>query len=93
MPNINVKKRLEKLSAEMEKLRQHVLLHSGISAEEAYGIENLAAGICQDAARLVGEAQSARARSAEECIDGSDSREYGPKVEKAVRKALGCTYP
>ncbi len=81
MPNINAKVRLERIAAEMEKITQHVVLHSGVDAKSADFIEWRCQEIIQSAARIAQEARKAQ---------GNQS--YKTLVTK-IRKALGFTYP
>ncbi len=81
MPNINVRKKIEKLSDEMDQLLQHVAQYSGISEKDAMFVDNTATALCEGAARLAAEARA---------VQGDRSAD---RLEKDVRRALGFTSP
>lgn len=81
MANINVKKRLERLSTELAAVSKHASLYSGVSANEARDIDRVCSDIIQAAAHV-----AALARAAE----GNKS---GAGLVNRLRKALGFTYP
>ncbi len=81
MSNINVRKRVEKLSDELDAVVHHVKLYGGISKEHARFIDNVATSMAEQAAALAGYARE---------IEGNRS---GASLPKKVRKALGFTVP
>ena len=64
MANMNVKKRLEKLSNELDQLVTHVVQYSGIDKKEAMLIDTMATSLAAQAARLASEARAAQGQPA-----------------------------
>jgi nitrogen regulatory protein PII-like uncharacterized protein len=57
MPNINVRKSIEKISNELNRVGQHVVDYSGIDPKDARFVEN----VCEDIAKTASQiAQLAR---------------------------------
>lgn len=81
MANINVKKRLEAISNDLDAVLKHVSQYSGVDANEALFIDNLATSIAESASMLAAAARSVR---------GDKS---AGKLTKGVRKALGFSRP
>jgi hypothetical protein len=81
MANINVKKRLERISDDIDQVLKHIAQYSGVDRKEAPFIDNLATGIAQQASRI---AAAARA---------TEGDRTAPNLPKKVRKALGFSYP
>jgi len=81
MSNMNVRRRVEKLSDDLDSVIKHVLQYSGIDKKDAMFIDNLATEMSAQAARLAGLSR---------VVQGDKS---GASLEKRVRKALGYTHP
>jgi cell division FtsZ-interacting protein ZapD len=81
MANINVRKRLENISDDLEKVLQHITNYSGVPEKDAIAIDNLATTVAELGARILAAAQAAQ---------GYPSPEH---IVRNVRKALGFTNP
>lgn len=81
MANINIRKRIENISNDLEELIKHVKMYSGIDARDAVFVDNVATDIAAEAADLASIARAAQGQT------GHSS------LVKRVRKALGFTYP
>jgi hypothetical protein len=81
MANMNVKRRIEQISNDLDKLIEHVSQYSDISPGDARFVDNVATGIAEQAARLAGYARQ---------VQGERGASALPKK---VRKALGFTIP
>lgn len=81
MANVNVRKRLERISRDLEVVGKQVTMYSGISVKDARYIDTLATGIAEQAAMV---AEKAR------LTQGDLSARM---LVLNVRKALGFTYP
>jgi len=57
MANINVKIRLENLESELDKIRKHVLMYSGIPKEHAASLGRVAEHIAKMAVEIENEAE------------------------------------
>jgi hypothetical protein len=80
--NINVRKRLERVASDLDAVVKHVALYSGVDPQDALHVDNVASGICAQAARL---AEIARHRQG--------IREPEGALQRRIRKALGFTHP
>lgn len=80
MPNMNVRRRLESIGSDLQKVATHVAQYSGIDEREARAIDNLATDIAVVAANLAAEAR----------IKMGDRSASG--LVAKIRKALGFTY-
>ena len=81
MSNINVRKRIERISNDIDELVKHVAQYSDIDAKDARFVDNIATSIAEQASRLAAAARAAQGdRSA---VD----------LPKKIRKALGFTHP
>jgi prophage DNA circulation protein len=81
MANMNVRKRLEAISNDLDAVLKHVSQYSGVDAKEALFIDNVATGIAEAASILAAEARR---------VSGNRS---AASLRKNVRKALGFTKP
>lgn len=81
MANMNVKRRLETIAADLALVREHVALYSGIDKDQALYIDTLTSTIAQEAAFIASEARTAA---------GNRS---GAGLVTRIRKALGFTQP
>jgi hypothetical protein len=81
MPNIRVRQAIEKISNELNKVGEHIQLHSGIDAKDARFIDNVASDIAQTAAQIAAIARE---------VQGNTS---GETLVRNVRKSLGFTNP
>lgn len=79
MPNLNVRARLDKIQREIDQVVKHVVQYSGVDAKDAVMIDNTAAGIAEQAARICELARS-------------QMGEPNPNTIAKVRKALGFVY-
>lgn len=64
MANIKIKARLDKMSAELEKVRKHVEAYSGISDKDATAVRWRCADIIRDASALLAQADKVGAPEA-----------------------------
>jgi predicted HicB family RNase H-like nuclease len=78
MANMNVQARLTRIEREIDALRQHMLVHSGVSLDQAFRIDNLATEIAISAAEIAEEARRAYGE-----------REKPGSLILRVKKALG----
>jgi hypothetical protein len=81
MANVNVRRRLEQISDELDALVEHVFQYSDIAPKDARFVDNVATGVSEQAARLAGLAREAQGERG------------GASLPKKVRKALGFTNP
>lgn len=81
MANINVRKRLEKVSNDLQKIATHIAQHSGVDPKDAPYIDNTSTGIAELAAKISAEAREKM------------GQRNSHSLVKGVRKALGYTYP
>jgi hypothetical protein len=81
MSNVNVLKRLEKVSKLMPGAVVQAEQYSGVSRENATRVDNECCGIVEQAVRIAIEAR----------VAAGDKR--ARNLLKRVRKALGYTYP
>lgn len=89
MANINVRKRLDAIASELDKVGRHVVQYSGIDARESHAVQQTCSEIIQMAGRLIEEAELADRQSGGGVSPGRGKR----GVVKRLRKALGYTYP
>jgi hypothetical protein len=82
MPNINVRKAIERISDELERVGNHIVQHSGIAPKDAMFIDNVATGIAETAAQIAGIARQAQG-----------STETPQELTRKTRRALGFTNP
>lgn len=81
MPNINVRKKLENVSNQLDQIIEHVIQYSGIPSKDAQFIDNVSTQICEASARLAALARDAQG-------DRSATR-----LVTDVRRTLGFTSP
>lgn len=81
MANIRIKPALERIGADLSRVRKHIIMYSGVSAKDAMLIDNMATAIAEEAAIIAAEARRAQGMTNANTL-----------VTK-VRKALGFTYP
>jgi len=81
MANMNVAKRLEKISNELSEVVKYVVQYHGVDSKEARLVDNIATDIAEQSAALAGLAR-----------ESQGDRSAG-KLRKQVRKALGFTVP
>jgi len=82
MANMNVKKRLESIDAELRAVLFHVKQHSGVDARQAVLVDNAATCIVESAAAI-----------AEVAREAQGIRERPGSLVRKIRKALGFTRP
>ena len=82
MANINVAKRLERISADLSEVAKFIWLYHGIPEKDAMLIDTQATDIAVQAASVAALAREARG-----------DRRAPDRIRKAVRRALGFTYP
>lgn len=80
MANMNVRKKLESIDAELQRVATHVAQYSGIDARDARLIDDLSTDIAVVAANIASEARSKMGDRA------------APGLVAKIRKALGFTY-
>jgi len=81
MSNINVRKRVERISNDIDQLVKHVAQYGGIDKKDAMFVDNIATSIAEQASRLAAVARA---------VQGDRS---APDLPAKIRKALGFTYP
>ena len=81
MANINVRKQLEKISDDLDRVAHHVALYGGIDERDARGIDTVATSISEVGAML---ASAARSQMGNRSADS---------LTMKVRKALGYSKP
>ncbi len=64
MANINVRKSLEKISDELNKVGQHIASYSGVDKKDVRFVENVTSDIAQTAAQIYQLAELAGGRNA-----------------------------
>ena len=80
MANMNVRARLEKISNELNEVKKHIAMYSGIDKKDALFIDNVTTDIAKEAASIAMTARD---------VQGDKSAK---KTMVKVRKALGFTY-
>lgn len=81
MANINVRKQIESISNDLDRLYKHMHQYTEISAKDATFVDNVATDIAVTAAAIAAQAREAQGQR------GTSS------LVARVRKALGFTYP
>ena len=81
MGNMNVRARLDRISKDLTAVVKYIEQYHGVSRDEAVMTDNDATNIAEQAARIC---QAARLATGDRSAT---------KVVRAVRKALGFTYP
>jgi hypothetical protein len=64
MANFNVRKKLEKISSELNQLGEHIVSYSGVDKKDIRFVENVASDIAQTAAQIYQIAELAGGRNA-----------------------------
>jgi hypothetical protein len=62
MPNINVRKAIEKISNDVNRLGEHILQYSGVDPRDARFVENVAEDVAKTASQIAQLAREAARR-------------------------------
>jgi glycerol-3-phosphate dehydrogenase len=81
MPNIQIRKKIESISNELNQLAEHVGNYSGIQLKDARFVNNVATSIAETAAQIAALARA---------VQGNRSAEH---LLRDTRRALGFTQP
>jgi len=81
MPNINVRKKIEEISNELDRLAEHVGTYSGIQLKDATFVDDVATSVAVTATQIAALARA---------VQGNRSAEH---VVRDTRRALGFTHP
>jgi hypothetical protein len=87
MANIQVKRALERIDRDINRVGKHIQLYSGVDAGQAHDVERLAEDIAVTASQIVEIAREQIAKS----MGGSYKRPQ--RLVQKTRKALGFTVP